>query len=121
MVPGRKHRGGHLPADGSTPQVARATDFLLDQPIAVVARVVARGRGSIERVEALTPQVVETIVEDARAAGRGAALTLTIRSPIAPRTLARVRDVFAGLIARGVQVHVTTDPIVPPTSRRPAA
>jgi len=120
MVP-RRHRGGHLRPDRSDPRVGRATDFLLDHPIAVVARVAARGRGSIERVEVLTPRVVEVIVEDARAAGRGAELAVTIRSPIAPRMLARVRDVFAGLVARGIRVHVTTDPLVPPTSRRPAA
>ena len=118
---GRTRGASAPPSGGPAVHGGRATDFLLERPIAVVARVVVRGRGSIERVEALTPHVVETIVEDARAAGRGAELDVTVRSPITPATLARIRDVFAGLHARGVEVHVTSDPIVRPTSRRPAA
>lgn len=99
-----------------------AGDFLLARPIAVVARVVAPGRGSIERVEALTPYAVQRIAEDARAAGPTAELDITVRRPAAPGTVTRVREVFAGLVARGVKVQVRVAPIVPLATRpRPAA
>ena len=63
---GRREPGG--PSSDARPDTL-AGDFLLARPIAVVARVVAPGRGSIERVEALTPYAVQRISEDARAAG----------------------------------------------------
>lgn len=120
----RRGRRGH---DHSLTNVradpgAQAGDFLLAHPLAVLARVVAPGRGSIERVEALTPYAVQRITEDARVAGPEAQLDVVVRSPAAPGTLARVREVFAGLGARGVRVRVSVAPIVPlATRRRPAA
>jgi hypothetical protein len=117
-----RRRHGHSVANARPDPGAQAGDFLLAHPLAVVARVVAPGRGSIERVEALTPYAVQRIAEDARVAGPGAQLDVTVRSPVAPGTLARLRAVFAGLGARGVRVRVSVTPIVPfATRRRPAA
>jgi hypothetical protein len=97
-------------------------DFLLARPIAVVARVAAPGRGSIERVEALTPYAVQRITEDARTAGPAAELDITVRGPVAPGTVARIREAFAELAARGVRVHVSVAPgTSAATRRRPAA
>ena len=97
-------------------------DFLLAHPIAVVARVAAPGRGSIERVEALTPYAVQRITEDARAAGPAAELVITVRGSAAPGTIARIREAFAELAARGVRVQVSVAPsAIAPTRRRPAA
>src|SRR4029453_2518739 len=47
-------RQAHSSPDAPPPGTPMG-DFLLARPIAVVARVAAPGRGSIERVEALTP------------------------------------------------------------------
>jgi len=97
-------------------------DFLLARPIAVVARVAAPGRGSIERVEALTPYAVQRITEDARAAGPAAELDITVRGPTAPGTIARIREAFAELEGRGVRVHVRVAPATTAAmQRRPAA
>jgi hypothetical protein len=97
-------------------------DFLLARPIAVVARVASPGRGSIERVEALTPYAVQRITDDARAAGPAAELDVTVRGPSAPGTIARIRQAFAELAARGVRVHVRVTPSTSAaTRRRPAA
>jgi hypothetical protein len=97
-------------------------DFLLARPIAVVARVAAPGRGSIERVEALTPYAVQRITDDARAAGPAAELDITVRGPATPGTIARIREVFAELSARGVRVRVSVPPSsTAATRRRPAA
>jgi hypothetical protein len=96
--------------------------MLVDMPPAVVARVVSPGRGSIERVEALTPYAAQRITEDVRTAGAGARLEITVHGPTAPGTIGRVRDVFAGLAARGARVHVRAGPVAHvPARRRPAA
>jgi hypothetical protein len=112
---------GHSSPDAPGPSTLMG-EFLLSRPIAVVARVVAPGRGSIERVEALTPYAVQRITEDARAAGTAAELDITVRGPAAPGTVAGVREVFAELVARGVRVQVSVAPSTPvATRRRPAA
>ncbi len=115
-------RGAGNPAPHVTAPDALTGDFLLARPIAVVARVSAPGRGSIERVEALTPYAVQRIVEDARTAGQAAELDVTVRGPVAPGIVARVREVFATLTARGVRVQVSVAPLAARTTRRrPAA
>src|SRR5262245_66120054 len=105
---GRRRRGhGHSSADARSGLGTQAGDFLLARPIPVVSRVVAPGRGSIERVEALTPYAAQRIAEDARAAGPGALLDLMVREPATPGTLSRVREVFSGLVPHGVRVRVS--------------
>ncbi len=65
--------------------------------------------GTLHRVGWLTPYTAQTIGEDALRAGPGARLQVTV-APIADAaSLARVRDAFAWLGARGVQVTVTAD------------
>ena len=120
---GRRKRGhGHSSADARFGLGTQAGDFLLTHPIPAVSRVVAPGRGSIERVEALTPYAVQRIAEYARTAGPGALLDLMVRGPATPGTLARVREMFAGLATHGVRVRVTVVPTcLPAKRRRPAA
>jgi acyl carrier protein len=78
--------------------------------------------GTFERTGWLTPYTAETIAEDALRAGRGARLEVTIAASTASG-VAQVRQQFAGLGARGIEVIVREDrPAEPParsTTDRP--
>jgi acyl carrier protein len=88
---------------------------------AVVTRVVAGGRTTIERTAFLTPYTVETIAEDAIAAGPGARLEIAVREPAGAGALERFRFLFARLGPRGIRVQVNVDHDVRFASGRPAA
>jgi hypothetical protein len=121
MMHSRRRTRHQSPVDVRIGLEAHLRDLLVAAPPAVVARVVSPGRGSIERVEALTPYAAQRIAEDVRTAGAGARLEITVRGPT-PGTIGRVREVFAGLATRGIRVHVGAGPIAHvPTRRRPAA
>jgi len=88
---------------------------------AVVTRVVVADRATVERSAFLTPYAVETIADDAIAAGPGARLEVELRGRAGAGTLERVRVLFARLGSRGIRVQVTPDPELRLTGRRPAA
>jgi len=83
-----------------------------DAPTCIAARIAfAEGppTGTLHRVGWLTPYTVQTIGEDALRAGPGARLQVTVAPANDAASQARVRDAFAWLAARGVQVTITTD------------
>jgi acyl carrier protein len=88
---------------------------------AVVTRVVAGERTTVQRTAFLTPYAAETIADDAIAAGAGARLEVALRGPAGAGGLERVRFLFAGLEARGIRVQVNVDHDARLTSGRPAA
>ena len=65
--------------------------------------------GTLHRVGWLTPYTAQTIGEDALRAGPGGRLQVTVAPGNDAASLARVRDAFAWLGPRGVQVTVTAD------------
>jgi acyl carrier protein len=78
----------------------------------VYARVVPawpRAGGDLQRAAWLTPYTVQTIAEDALHGGRGARLELTVAGELPEGGLADIRQRFAWLVARGIQVHVRRD------------
>jgi acyl carrier protein len=88
---------------------------------AVVTRVVVADRATVERSTLLTPYAVETVADDAIAAGPGARLEVGLRGQAGAGALERVRVLFARLGSRGIRVQVTPDPELRLTGRRPAA
>ncbi|HKA31355.1 MAG TPA: phosphopantetheine-binding protein [Candidatus Binatia bacterium] len=88
---------------------------------AVVTRVVAGNRTTLQRTGFLTPYAVETIAEDAIAAGRGARLEVALRGPAVAGALECVRLLFARLGTRGIRVQVNVDHDARLVSGRPAA
>jgi hypothetical protein len=78
----------------------------LDAPW-VLARVVpACGACAIERVGPLTPYLTQTIVEDARAAGRGSRVQLEVTQPTSLHVLETVRRRLRLLTGRDIRVAV---------------
>jgi len=65
-----------------------------------------RGRARLERAGLLTPYEVETIIEDALGAGRGARLELTLPSHTGNVDVGSVEQRFAWLRSRGLDVRV---------------
>jgi acyl carrier protein len=88
---------------------------------AVVTRVVAGDRTTVQRTTLLTPYAVETIAEDAIAAGPGARLEVALRGPAGAGAVEHVRFLFARLAPRGIRVRVDVDHDAHITSGRPAA
>jgi hypothetical protein len=62
--------------------------------------------GVLERVTWLTPYEAETIGEDARRAGPGTQLEVTVPGPTSAAGFEAVRLLFAWLAAKGVEVVV---------------
>jgi acyl carrier protein len=89
--------------------------------LAVVTRVVVADRATVERSALLTPYAVETIADDAIAAGPGARLEVELRGEAGTRALERVRVLFARLGPRGIRVQVNAHPELRAAGRRPAA
>jgi len=77
----------------------------------VSARVVSgRHGGELRRAEVLTPYAMETIVEDALSAGRGARLEVTVPSSLSDARLALLEEDLGWLGDRGVQVSICRGP-----------
>jgi acyl carrier protein len=74
-------------------------------PVPIWARLVSP-RGQLLRAELLTPYVVETIVDDALRAGRGARVEVTVAEDASDAELVCVRAEFAWLASQGVAVSV---------------
>src|SRR5262245_49971798 len=91
------------------------------QAPAVVTRVVAGDRTTVQRTAFLTPYAVETIAEDAIAAGPGARLEVALCGLAVAGALERVRLLCARLRKRGIRVQVNVDPDARLVSGRPAA
>ncbi|TMA62376.1 MAG: acyl carrier protein [Deltaproteobacteria bacterium] len=82
-----------------------------ERPLHMWVRITPRaGRsaGTLERTGWLTPYTAETVAEDALRAGDGARLELTVAASTV-EGLAQVRQQFARLGKRGVQVTVRRD------------
>jgi hypothetical protein len=78
----------------------------LDAPW-VLARVVpACGACAVERVGPLTPYLTQTIVEDARAAGRGSRVQLELTQPASLQVLEAVRRRLRLLTGRDIRIAV---------------
>jgi acyl carrier protein len=88
---------------------------------AALTRVVLADRATIQRMAFLTPYAVETITDDAIAAGPGARLEVELRGVAGAGILERVRGLFARLGPRGIRVLVSADSDVRLAGRRPAA
>src|SRR5262249_40550621 len=83
-----------------------------EAPPCVAARIAcAEGppAATLHRVGWLTPYTAQTIGEDALRAGPGARLQVAVAPGADAASLARVRDAFAWLGTRGVQVTITAD------------
>jgi hypothetical protein len=65
------------------------------------------GRPGLERVNWLTPYTAEMIAEDARRAGPGTRLELTVPPRTSDSGLAAVERLFAWLREAGIEVRVT--------------
>jgi hypothetical protein len=88
--------------------VAEQRERSTSRPWPVKVRVVAPGHqaASVERAGALTPYAVQVISEAAARAGRGAQLEVTTPASADDAELARIRDEFAPLGRRGIDVTV---------------
>jgi hypothetical protein len=62
--------------------------------------------GALDKMTWRTPYEAETIGEDARRAGPGARLEVTVPRPISEDRLEAVRTIFAWLIPKGIEVVV---------------
>ena len=63
---------------------------------------------ALERVSWLGPYEAETIGEDARRAGPGTQVIVTVPSPTSTARLDAVRALFAWLTEKGIEVRVGT-------------
>jgi len=81
----------------------------------VVATMLDNGAG-LERAGALTPYTAEEIADDALRAGRGARLEVTVPAATTDAGVDWVRDQFAWLAERGVQVSVGREHDRPPSA-----
>jgi acyl carrier protein len=89
----------------------------------VWARVVSPRTGAhadLQRAGWLTPYAAQTIAEDALRAGPGARLEMSVPTSVSDDRLARLRDQFAWLSRRGVQVSVRRDHHMGPIGQRGA-
>jgi len=62
--------------------------------------------GGVQRAAWLTPYTAAEIAADALHAGRGAQLEMTVAQTLSEAGVASIKDAFAWLAARGVQVSV---------------
>ena len=88
------------------------TNELHRLPSLVRVRVVppaAAGWRELERVSWLTPYEAETIGEDARRAGPGTRLEVTVPRLTSEARLAAVRSLFEWLATKGIDVIVRQD------------
>ncbi|TMA69743.1 MAG: hypothetical protein E6J69_04785 [Deltaproteobacteria bacterium] len=88
------------------------TNELHRLPSLVRVRVVppaAAGWRELERVSWLTPYEAETIGEDARRAGPGTRLEVTVPRLTSEARLAAVRSLFEWLATKGIDVIVRED------------
>ncbi len=76
-----------------------------ERPLVAHTRIVEHAT-VLERVLALTPYAVETLVEDALRAGAGARLEVTVAAETDPRTVASLAERLSVLGPRGVAVAV---------------
>jgi hypothetical protein len=63
-------------------------------------------RARLRRTGPLTPYALETLAEDAKSAGHGARLELVVSPHVDDAELAALRDRFAWLGARGLQLRI---------------
>lgn len=80
----------------------------VDTPVLVHARILVGhpSRSTIERVLLLTPYAAETLIDDARWAGRGARLELTVEAGASNEVIASVLERLSQVERRGVTVQV---------------
>jgi len=79
------------------------------EAVAVRARILpaaGSARAPLDRTELLTPYMIEAIGEDTLRAGPGALLQLTLPAGCGDAVLHKVRDRFAWLAARQIEVRV---------------
>ncbi len=91
---------------------ARQAEATPWEPLLVRARVVpagAAGDAGLLHAGPLTPYLIESIVDDARRAGQGAALEVSVPAAATNADLDRIVRQLAPLAARGVQVSVRRD------------
>lgn len=89
------------------PQAMRTEDA--SDPIRASARVIpaeGSGRPIFERTEWLTPYAIESIVDDALHAGRGARLEMSLAASTPAADIARIAERFQALSTRGIEVQV---------------
>jgi hypothetical protein len=78
------------------------------RPVFPVLACIVSGRhgGELRRADVLTPYAMETIVEDALSAGRGARLEVTVPPNVSDARLALLEEDLGWLGERGVQVSI---------------
>lgn len=69
-------------------------------------RVTKPGGLVVERAGRLTPYVIEAVVDDARRAGPGAVIAITVTEPVADERLAALRVDLADCDRRGATVRI---------------
>ena len=81
------------------------------RPVFPVSARIMSGRhgGELSRAEVLTPYAMQSLVEDALSAGRGARLEVTVPSDLSDARLALLEEDLGWLGERGVQVSVCRD------------
>jgi len=86
-------------------------DVVLTPGLGVKSRLVPPGasEATLERADALSAYVIETIREDAMGARPGTHLEVTLPAEASTVDLASVRDALAGLGRRGIAVSVRCD------------
>jgi hypothetical protein len=107
---------GHKPAGGRV-----RSD---DEAVLLWVRLVppaARGWGTLEGAVLLTSYTAEVITDDARGAGPGARLEVTVPAAVDEVAFASVRQRFAWLSDRGVDVEVSRGQRPPKLPRRQLA
>ena len=89
----------------------RARELVLTPGLGVKSRLVPPGasEATLERVDALTAYVIQTIREDAMGARPGTHLEVTLPAEAGTVDVASVRDALAGLGRRGIAVSVRCD------------
>ena len=73
------------------------------------SRIVPADNGparDLARADALTPYDIQLIAEDAARAGRGTRLEIVVSAPTDRTTVDALRNAFARLAERGVDVHI---------------
>ena len=85
----------------------RARSAAAGEPVFVWVRLVpARGRGELQHGGLLTPYSAEAIVADALRSGPGSRLDVRVGRDAGDVELSEIRDRFAWLAERGVQVSI---------------
>jgi len=81
------------------------------RPVFPVTACIVSGRhgGELRRADVLTPYAMQSLVEDALSAGRGARLEVTVPSDLSDARLALLEEDLGCLGDRGVQVSVCRD------------